>query len=41
MNLGPYFALTLLSRDLGKALKRFGFSRAFVGGVALIISYLY
>ena len=27
MNLGPYAELTLLSRDLGKALKLFGFSR--------------
>jgi len=40
MNLGPSAELTLLSRDLGKALKLFGFSRAFVGGVALIISIL-
>ena len=40
MNVGPYPALTLLSRDLGKGLKRFGFSRALVGGVALIISIL-
>jgi len=40
MNVGPYPALNLLSRDLGEALKRFGFSRAFVGGVALIISIL-
>jgi len=40
MNVGPYLALNLLSRDLGEALKRFGFSRAFVGGVALIISIL-
>jgi len=39
-NDGPYPALHLLSRDLGEALKRFGFSRAFVGGVALIISIL-
>ena len=37
---GPYPALHHLSRDLGEALKRFGFSRAFVGGVALTISIL-
>ena len=37
---GPYAELSLLSRDLGEALKLFGFSRAFVGGVALIISIL-
>ena len=40
VNLGPHAELTLLTCDLGKALKRFGFSRALVGGVALIISIL-
>jgi len=39
-NLGPHAELALLSGDLGKALKLFGFSRALVGGVALIISML-
>ena len=37
---GPYPGLHDLSLELGEALKRFGFSRAFVGGVALIISIL-
>jgi len=37
---GPYPALHHLSLDLGEALKRFGFNRAFVGGVALTISIL-
>jgi len=40
MKLGPHAELALLSCDLGKALKGFGFSRALVGGVALIISIL-
>jgi len=40
MKLGPHAVLALLSCDLGKALKLFGFSRALVGGVALIISIL-
>jgi len=40
MNLEPHAELALLSCDLGKALKGFGFSRALVGGVALIISVL-
>jgi len=40
VNLGPHAELTLLSCDLSKALKLFGFSRDLVGGVALIISIL-
>jgi len=38
--LGSHAELTLLVCDLYKALKTFGFSRALVGGVALIISTL-
>ena len=38
--LGSHAELTLLICDLYKALKTFGFSRALVGGVALIISTL-
>jgi len=40
VTLGPHTELALLSGDLGEALKVFGFSRALVGGVALIISIL-
>jgi len=38
--LGPHAELTMLTNDLCTALKTFSFSRALVGGVALIISTL-